>query len=134
MRIKKLAFIGFALVILTVILVYNAFFIESYPEPKTSDFNIKINALISEKAFIKGFIQVDQKHFISENFPLLQKHKTDIKRIGDVKPPFHIFKKVQNDTLIVVKDRDSMLFTVFDESNSHLRDPTFRDIYEYYIK
>ncbi|RXG33143.1 hypothetical protein [Leeuwenhoekiella marinoflava] len=85
----------------------------------------------SDKALNRGFIKLDKENYISQNTQSILKKSSlsnnRLIKLGDLEPPYKIIKHRGNDTLIIIKNMDTVFFKMIDYSKDNKNDPTFKD-------
>ncbi len=97
-------------------LFYQIFFADDITLKKSDAIDLKITKV---KTY-RGFITLNDSVVISGNLPRIN-IDTIVNRysvLGNIRAPFHISKSVNNDTIIIVKGNEILIYKLFPESKS----------------
>jgi len=132
---KKMIFGIIILLVIGFIVAINFPLIEDFSDTKFLDNKTQVNAIIKDESIIKGSIKLNDIIYLSQNTPHLKNDiNNSIRMISDIKPPYRLFKTENNDTILVIKNRDSIYFKLIDYSKDNVDDPTFKDLFQNIFK
>ena len=122
------------LLIVFIIVFLNKYVIEDFSNTELLKANHEVSVKVEKNSYVKGFIKLNDKLYISINTPMVNKKEGMFGKLADVNPPFKLEKLKNSKQILVIKDNDTIFFKLIDYSRDAIEDPTFKDLYETIFK